>query len=558
MPFACIFVPNFPVAVVSRAEPELRALALAIFESEPPMEKVFAVNEGAERMGITPGMTKAQSELCSELRLRPRSLLQESMAHAALLDCAQSFSPCVEDAAADTAILDLTGMRSLFGALPETARSLFRRAAELGLDGNVAVASNPDAAVLAARGFSGVTIIPQGKESEFLGSLPVEILFANQCASKESEENDQKKESARLLETLDRWGVRNLRALAALPEIALSERLGQEGLRLQQLARGAALRALVPVETLAVFEEAVELEYPIVLLEPLAFLLNRLLEQICARLASRALNTQELRLTLELQNLAGVDPQLDIFRIPSESVAWHSALQKLAQHFVSGRQNKFCRTLSLPLPMLDPKLFLKLLQLDLNAHPPGAPILKIHLAAEPARPRSAQGGLFLPPSPEPEKLELTLARITGLVGESRVGSLELLDTYRAEGFRMRRFVPGATQENPAQENRPRKTSEPAEEKSAIAALRRFRPPLRATVTLENGEPARVVCSKKKEVQGSVLWKAGPWRSSGDWWEREAWAHDEWDIALQNAEGIALYRLVHDLLGGGWFVEGTYD
>ena len=96
--------------------------------------------------------------------------------------------------------------------------------------------------------------------------------------------------------------------------------------------------------------------------------------------------------------------------------------------------------------MLDPKLFLKLLQLDLNAHPPGAPILKIHLAAEPARPRSAQGGLFLPPSPEPEKLELTLARIAGLVGESRVGSLELLDTHRAEGFRMRRFAPGATQE----------------------------------------------------------------------------------------------------------------
>ncbi len=558
MPFACIFVPNFPVAAVSRAEPELRTLALAIFEGKPPMERVFAVNEGAERMGITPGMTKAQSELCSELRLRPRSLLQESVAHAALLDCAQSFSPCVEDAAADTAILDLTGMGSLFGSLPEIARSLFRRAAELGIDGNVAVASNPDAAVLAARGSSGVTVIPQGKESEFLGSLPVKLLFANQCARKESEEKetDQKKESARLLETLDRWGVRNLRALAALPEIALSERLGQEGLLLQQLARGAASRALVPVETLAVFEEAVELEYPIVLLEPLAFLLNCLLEQICARLASRALNTQELRLTLELQNLTGGDHRLDASKIFGKSDSSQSSSRE--QHFVSGRQNKFCRTLSLPLPMLDPKLFLKLLQLDLNAHPPGAPILKIHLAAEPARPRSAQGGLFLPPSPEPEKLELTLARIAGLVGESRVGSLELLDTYRAEGFRMRCFVPGATQENPAQENRPRKTSEPAEEKSAITALRRFRPPLRATVILENGELVRVVCSKKKEVQGSVLWKAGPWRSSGDWWEREAWARDEWDIALQNAEGIALYRLVHDLLDGAWFVEGRYD
>ena len=187
--------------------------------------------------------------------------------------------------------------------------------------------------------------------------------------------------------------------------------------------------------------------------------------------------------------------------------------------------------------MLDPKLFLKLLQLDLNAHPPGAPILKIHLAAEPARPRSAQGGLFLPPSPEPEKLELTLARIAGLVGESRVGSLELLDTHRVEGFRMRRFSPGGTQEKLASKDRSRKTFELAEEKSAVAALRRFRPPLRATVTLENAELARVVCAKKKEVQGSVLWKAGPWRSSGDWWEREAWSRDEWDIALQNAEGI---------------------
>jgi protein ImuB len=202
--------------------------------------------------------------------------------------------------------------------------------------------------------------------------------------------------------------------------------------------------------------------------------------------------------------------------------------------------------------MLDAKLFLKLLQLDLNAHPPGAPILKIHLIAEPARPRSAQGGLFLPPSPEPEKLELTLARLAGLVGESRVGSLELLDTHRAEGFRMRRFAA----EGGSEKNR----QKVPEEKPAVAALRMFRPPLRAAVTLENGELARVVCSKKKEVQGTVLWKAGPWRSSGDWWEREAWARDEWDIALQNTntEDVALYRLMHDLLGGGWFVEGTYD
>jgi len=544
--FACIFVPNFPVAAVFRAEPELRARAAAIFEGKPPLEKIFAVNENAGRAGIMPGMTKAQAELCSELTLRPRSLLQESVAHAALLDCARSFSPRVEDAAADTALVDLEGMESLLGSLHKIAHSLFRRAADLGLDANVAVASNPDAAMLAARGFSGVTVIPSGQEAESLGSLPVEVLFAG----RDEDDKEQGKESISLLATLERWGIRDLRALAVLPEIALSERLGQEGLRRQQLARGTASRTLVPVEAPAVFEEAIELEYPIVLLEPLAFLLNRLLDQICARLAARALNTQELRLTLALQNLTGVDPQLETFGIPSESDALHNEAHAPAQHFISGRQSKFCRTLRLPLPMLDAKLFLKLLQLDLNAHPPGAPILKIHLAVKPARPRSAQGGLFLPPSPEPEKLELTLARIAGLVGEPRVGSVELLDTHRAEGFRMRRFTPEASPKINRQKA--------AEEKSAVAALRLFRPPLRATVSLENGELVRVVCSKKKEVQGNVLWKAGPWRSSGDWWEREAWARDEWDIALQNADCVALYRLVHDLLGGCWFVEGSYD
>jgi protein ImuB len=556
MPFACIYVPNFPIAAALRAEPELQAHPLAILEGKPPLEKVIAVNAHAEHLTITPGMTKTQAELCSELVLRARSALQESSAHAALLDCAQSFSPCVEDAACDTVLLDLAGMESLFGSLNKISRAIFDRAAALGLKTNIAIASNPDAALLAARGFSGVTVIPAGKEAEHLGSLPVEVLFSDRL------EDEEKKSANCLLETLARWGIRNLRALAALPIVALSERLGQQGLHLQKLARGAVARTLVPIEAPLIFEEAVELEHPIVLLEPLAFLLNRLLEQLCARLGSRALATQELRLTLELSNLTGIDDESVNTGIPSENDTVDSNKNLWGQPLSAARQSeaplahsrhpKFTRKLSLPLPMLDAKVFLKLLQLDLNAHPPGAPIMKIHLAAEPARPRSAQGGLFLPPSPEPEKLELTLARIAGIVGEHKVGALELLDTHHPEGFRMRRFVAEVARKIP-----PKKTPDAAEAQSAVTALRRFRPPLRANVTLENGQPAYLVC-RRKDVQGDVLWKAGPWRFSGDWWEREAWSRDEWDLALRNGETVSFYRLVHDLLGGGWFVEGTYD
>src|SRR5271154_6117198 len=168
---ACISVPNFPVAAALRTEPELHPRAVAILEGKPPLEKIIAVNEKASRLSIAPGMTKSQAELCPELALRSRSPLQESSAHAALLDCAQSFSPCVEDAACDTLLIDLAGMESLFGSLPEISRAISDRAAILGVNANVAVASNPAAALLAARGFCGLTVIPSGKEAAQLGSL---------------------------------------------------------------------------------------------------------------------------------------------------------------------------------------------------------------------------------------------------------------------------------------------------------------------------------------------------------------------------------------------------
>ena len=556
MPFACIFVPDFPVEALLRAEPELRSQSLAVLEGKAPLQKVFAANENARRAGVGPGMTKLQIEACSGLVLRARSLPQEATAHAVLLDCAQSFSPRVEAAGCDTIVLDIAGLQPLFGPLSKIARALARRASDLGLKASVAVAGNPETATLAARGFSGVTVIPEGKEGEILGSLPVEVLFENST-----------QESAHLLETFSRWGIRKLRDLAALPDVALSERLGQDGILLQALARGVTSRTLVPVEPPLIFEEVVELEYPLVLLEPLAFLLGRLLEQLCTRLEARALATQELRLSLELEN-----------GWQAEDLSTNNGATGVpARPSGAKTRQSFQRTLRLPVPLLDPKTFLKLLQLDLKAHPPGAPIVKIHLAAEPVRPRAAQNGLFLPPAPEPEKLELTLARIAGIVGEDKVGSLELLDTHRPQGFRMQRFAPesfspqrlpstalraGSDTEKNSSHFSVQKNSSVSPclrgECDLVTALRIFRPPIDAVVTMQDGKPADITCPRNKAMQGEILWAAGPWRSSGDWWEKEGWARDEWDIAVQGESDIALFRLVRDRLGGRWFLEGAYD
>src|SRR6195256_4247214 len=409
--FACIFIPDFSVQAIIRFEPELRARSVAVLTGRPPLEKVVALNERARQSGVEIGATKSQLEAWENLVLRARSESQETSAHAALLDCAQSFSPEIEDTAPGTVLLDLFGLEPLSGPRSKIARNLAQRVSQMGMEANLAVAANPDAALLAARGFPGVTLIPEGREAECLGDLPVDVLLESFSSDVE--------EAVRWMETFDRWGIRKLRALAALPEVPVSERLGQQGIRLQKLARGAASRNLRVLEPRLIFAETVELEYPIVLLEPLAFLLNRMLEQVCARLRARALAAQELHLNLELAAMQ----------------------QNGCASFTSTLPRQFARTLRLPTPMLDAKIFLKLLQLDLQAHPPGAPIVKIHLSAEPARPRALQSGLFQPVFPEPEKLELTLARIAGIVGEDRVGSVELLDTHREDAFAMRHFAP---------------------------------------------------------------------------------------------------------------------
>jgi protein ImuB len=400
------------------------------------------------------------------------------------------FSPTVEQTAAETVTFDVSGLDRLFGMVQDVAAGIARRAQETGAQANLALAANPDAAILAARGFTGISILPQGDEAKFLGRLPLTLLAP----------------SPELQETLERWGIRRFQELAALPPLGIAERLGPEGLRLRQLARGEAERKLVPIEEPLYFRDELELEYPVELLEPLAFVLSRLLHGLIMRLATRGLATDELRLFLRLEN-----------RTLHE------------------------RKLRLPVPSLDNRAFLKLLQLDLAAHPPLAPVVYVALEVNPVKPRAAQTGLFVPQAPEPVKLELTLARIKAIVGEESVGSPELLDTHRPGAFHMMDFG----RAGPLGRSQTR----------VCLALRVFRPPRAALVAVQAGRPGFVTAAG---VRGKVLELAGPWRSSGNWWTSAPWSRDEWDIALSDG---ALYRIFCDRLHcerGAWFVEGSYD
>jgi protein ImuB len=539
MTFACLYIAAFPVQAVVRLEPELRERAVIIVEPEPPPSRVFALNEAARKAGAECGMSQAEAAGFKGLKVRRRSHAAEASAHAALLDLARSFSPRFEDMAVDTVVLDLAGLEALLGAAGEMAQQLAERARELGFDANVAMAPNPDAARLAARGWVGISLIGEGEEANRLSELPVEVLAP----------------SPEMQETLERWGIRTFGALAALPSVELSERLGQEGIRLQRLARGGALRALVPAEEPLHFEEAIDLDYPVAEIEPLAFILGRLLNQLCARLAARGRATQELRLVL------GVDASMDESAEESQKSKVESRGSKIEgdatfnfqpatfNFFESRTPNPEARALRLPVPTQDSRLLLKLWLLELEAHPPSAPVLKVAIAAEPTRPRVTQGDLFLPRAPDPQKLELTLARLRGVVGEGKAGSPELLDTHRPDAFRIRKFWIRAAERVAARSRRLKGESQrskleirnskfgllnPASHEFRVSnfyfrnTLRLFRPPLAVSVKVQADRPVHL---ESRYVRGRVASVAGPWRTSGGWWTDDSWERDEWDVEI---------------------------
>ena len=470
-------------------------------------------------MGVEIGMTKIQAEACPGIVWRWRSPSAEETAHAALLDCAWTISPRISDRVRSEeekrfgrVALDIEGYEKLFGTCKKIASDLKRVTAGIGLDANVAIAGNMEAAICAAHGFSGITVIADGSERSRLGPLALSSLEM----------------PSDLVETLDRWGIRTCEQFASLPEVELVERLGQQGRYWHLLVRGSEPTPLLPTQLPVQFEESMDLEFPVELLEPLMFVLNRLFIRLCARLSMHVLSVSEIHLTLTLEN-NGQQPH---------------------GHGLDAR------TLRLPVPSRESQFLLKLVQLNLQNHPPSGAIVAVKVIAVPARSRTGQMGLFLPRSPEPERLEITLARIRNAVGDDRVGSPVLLDTHRPGAFEQKRFV---LSEANAREDFPQ---------GSVAALRIYRPPLSVSVVVDGGKPTSI---RYEGASHSVLALAGPWRTKGEWWSETTWARDEWDVLSQilhprhradsdedEKNGTALYRIYRDLRKRRWFVEGIYD
>jgi protein ImuB len=584
MRFACLYAPNFSLQAAWRNEPGMFEQPAAVVDGTPPCLRVIAANEKARDAGVVIGITQSAAAEVSEIRRRSEA--QEQSAHAALLDCARAFSPRIEDTAIDTVLLDLEGLERLLGPASQIARQALDRAEELGLKIHIATAANPDTAILAARGFSGITLIPTGEEAERLAKLPIEIL----------------EPSSEGLEILHAWGIHQFKQLAALPPVQLSERLGQEGIRWWRLALGGCARPLLITQEAERWEEVWELEYPAETLDTLDFVLSSVLTRLSKRLAVRSLATQELRLKLDLAEDIEPEPSLALEEMRRKNTNTPSVMKV------------YEKKLRFPLPLCNAALFFKLWRLRLDSDLPPAPVLRVTVAAEPAKPRPAQCGLFSPLAPDPEKLELTLARIKSLVGSDNVGSPALTDSHKPHAFCINEFsaqqegdrshlaggsgdglravgaspvpsagprrlvkAPVAAHSLPLGEGKdPIPMVSPAvlQSPNYLMALRIFRPSVPAQVEWRSGRPTYLFSSM---VRGRIPFAAGPWRNSGDWWNDASWNLEEWDVEVERSglvearhgaplrhtnknrrKANRVYRLCHDLTRGEWYLQGEYD
>jgi hypothetical protein len=477
-----------------------------------------------------------------------------------LLAIARDFSPRVMRASDREVLLDVSGLGRLIGDPPAIRRELCRAVARAGVgidDAAVAIAPTQTMARLLAHAGAATGDGPALRRQDRRGhedheetlngpcarwplrQLPVQLLQELEALPPGTNQRDR----LRPYETFQRWGIATLGDLAALPAAALSSRLGRRGVALQRLARGLDRRPFVPDPEAPRFVDRLELEWPIADLEPLSFVLARLLDPLSAALERAGRGAAAVRLELRL-----TDRTTD------------------------------ARVLQLPAPMRDARVLRTLLLLDLESRPPlGGAAIDVMIDAvaielDPAPARITQFSLLRRALPSPETLATLTARLSALVGEARVGSAALIDSHAPGAFGMERFAPEAVARfAPVGADGGGAGAEGARTAGPLV-LRRQRVPPAIRVSVEQGRPVYLAPSRRGVPYGAVVQAAGPWRSSGGWWGMAAdagrakgngpgeraespWNRDEWDVALKSGAVCRIYR---DRTTDRWCLEAVYD
>jgi len=489
---ACFFVPMFALAARLRSEPDLLHEALAIVEGNGNNAHVVAATRRARKKGIHAGLSLTQARsILPKLIARGRDAACERTSQEALLEVAETFSPRVEDAGDGFAFIDISGTERHFANEEDLGKAAIRAIEAIGLPGRLGIAASKLASRVAAESPQTPIVVQPGKEAEFLAPLPLARL-------------SPELEAAAMLQ---RFGITSIGDLARLPESDIASRLGETGRDLHFAARGIDSRPLMPRALPPEFREGMELEWPLVALEPFIFIANAALDRLSKRMEIQGFACKRIEFTLTLEP-DGYD----------------------------------ARAIDLPAPTRDVKTILTLIRLDLEKRPPGAPVIGFTFVAHPDRPRRAQLSLFGPAALSPEKLATTIARLISMLGDERVGMPVTVDGYLPERLDIGEFAPPP----------PPDTRRPPPRARGLLAARTFRPPIPAEV-MTNGDT--IASLRGGTIEGTVRLSSGPWQIEQGWWTDRPHVREYWDVELSRG---GTYRVYRDDAANGWFIDARYD
>lgn len=494
--YAAVYVAEFPAQSIMRLRPDLQSSPVAILDGSPPQERVVALNCHARKRGIVSGLARLEVEEVGNIQILTRSPDTESAARTVLLETLSQFSPRIEEVFAANAcsfVLDIAGSERLFGPPDQIAHRLRATILAAGFRASISISANFHTARIKSEFSRGISVISTDRESAALAPIPISALHLDLDH----------------YETFALWGIGTLGELAALPEDEMIPRFGQPSRQWLALARGNASHTFQPLEEKFELKEHIEFETPIEQLDALLFIGANIIGNLVARATCRALSLASIHIEMQLER----------------SLAYKRRIQPA-------------------IPSCDKKFLLKLLQLEIAAHPPQAAVTALTLIADAGRQSKVQLGLFAPQAPEPSRLDVTIARLKAMVGADRVGSPALLDSHCPGSFQMQDFsVIDQSSESPA----------PAAPRTS---LRRIRPPHPLSLQIIDGQPHAF-------SDGSSCFKVsvayGPWQSSGSWWDVDRWDLEEWDVMACTPTGESIScLLVHDHLNGKWLMDAYYD
>lgn len=489
---------RFALQAVLRMEAGLGARPVILVDESLAKPAVVDCTLAAARAGVMRGLSVAQAiARCEDLTVRYCSAKAEAMASRVLFDCAYSLSPRVEESGLGLCAIGLAGVNR--ERLEFRCQEMVSELRRQGLRARMGIGATPDVALLAARESKGVlTVDCETSQSleDFLDGLPIVAADPPDAVGA----------------ILEQWGIRSVGAFARLSRESVGRRLGMGGLAFWDRISGREERPLRISELPVIFEESLDFEYEIDILEPLLFVIRRFLDQLCLRLRVAGKVAESLYLKAELADIRLEDGE----RVDAMEVS-----------------------LKMPDPTYDADALFLLLAARLERLEMVGAVTGLTLKIDPIDRSDYQLGLFETSLKRPHRFTQTLSRIGGVVGSENVGRPRLEANGRPDGIRMERLPVVVS------------PMQGLGLKAAFGfALRRYRPALEAEVEMRERQPIWVRCAK---AAGSVSDCRGPWVCSGQWWESGGWNRVEWDVELR-AGGV--YRLANEM--GRWWVEGVYD